>query len=237
MYTLMMIFIVIALVIGLFIAVITGRDVVIEEKERRKRKDGPASEKSETEDTPAQADSAATEQTAEAAVTESETAEPSVTEKTVIETEAENDSGAVTFSAGSQTLDEKYLELSQEYKGYYDEIVRSAMAIEGSKRYKNSAYEEYKVGKSRLVKLKIKRGTVVCELTIPNLAFKSYISSNKIAMKQAPATIKVTDAASLGAVKDSMGIAVKEIEEERAYKKEQARLRRKQNREAEKETV
>ncbi len=237
MQALFTVFMIAIFAIAVFIAAVFVRDVVIEEKERRKKEGSLASEKSETEDTPVQTASAATEQTMETAVTESEATELSATDEMVIDTEAENDSGAVTFSAGSQTLDEKYLELSQEYKGYYDEIVRSAMAIEGSKRYKNSAYEEYKVGKSRLVKLKIKRGTVVCELTIPNLAFKSYISSNKIAMKQAPATIKVTDAASLGAVKDSIGIAVKEIEEERAYKKEQARLRRKKNREAEKETV
>ena len=92
-------------------------------------------------------------------------------------------------------------------------------------------YEEYKVGKNRLVRLKIRKDVVICEFVIPNLEFKNYISGNKVAAKQAPTTIKVLDDAALDAVKDSIGIAVNAIEEEKAYKKEQAKLRRKQKRE------
>ena len=141
-----------------------------------------------------------------------------------------NDDSAVVFSTATQTLEEKYLELTPEYKGYYDEIVKCAMAVEGSKRIKNANYEEYKVGMSRLVRLKIKRGIVVCELVISNLTFKTYVNDNKVAMKQAPASIKVIDAAACAAVKDSIGIAVKAIEEERAYRKEQAKIRRRERR-------
>ena len=50
-------------------------------------------------------------------------------------------------------------------------------------------------------------------------------------MKHAPATIKVVDEVAFTAVKDSIDIAVKAIEEERAYRKEQAKIRRKQKRE------
>ena len=135
----------------------------------------------------------------------------------------------IAFSAERSTLDEKYLELTAEQKGYYDEIVRCAMAVDGSKRYKNSGAEEYKVGRSTFVKIKIRRGVIICELVIPNLAFKNYVNDNKVAVKQAPVSIKVTDEATLSAVKDSISIAVKAIEEERAYKKEQAKLRRKLN--------
>lgn len=84
-----------------------------------------------------------------------------------------------------------------------------------------------------MVRLKIKRETVICELVIPNLAFKNYVSENRVEVKQAPATIKVVDDATLSAVKDSMQIAINAIEEERAYKKEQAKLRRRQKRAAE----
>lgn len=216
MYVLMIIFIVMALIIGVFSVAFVGREVVIEEKERRKQKNNSVSISEEenvaTIETPivnaAQADE-------EIAVTLTETF---------------SHEGTVAFSTGSQTLDEKYLELSPEYKGYYNEIVRYAMSVEGSKRYKNSVYEEYKVGKNRLVRLKIKRGIIVCELVISNLTFKNYISDNKVSVKQAPAIIKVTDEISLSAVKDSIGIAVKAIEEEKAYKKEQAKIRRKQKR-------
>lgn len=212
-----------ALIIGVFSVAFVGREVVIEEKERRKQKNNSVSipeEETVTTIEPTVANAAQADE--EIAVTLSD---------------AFTSEGTVAFSTGSQTLDEKYLGLSLEHKGYYDEIVRYAMSVEGSKRYKNSAYEEYKVGKNRLVRLKIKRGIIICELVISNLTFKNYISDNKVSVKQAPAIIKVIDESSLSAVKDSIGIAVKAIEEEKAYKKEQAKIRRRENRKAARETA
>lgn len=225
MYVLIVIFIVVTFLIGVFSATLVAREVVIEEKERRKNKNKSAAA-CEDEATPDAAIEAAPE--TKVAIEPLKTA----TLEEIAITEAEPNESAVTFSTATQTLDEKYLELSAEYKGYYDEIVRYAMSVENSKRYKNSAYEEYKVGKNRLVRLKIKRGVIVCELVIPNLTFKNYISDNKVSVKQAPATIKVVDEAAFSAVKDSIGIAVKAIEEEKAYKKEQAKIRRRENRKA-----
>lgn len=217
MYVLIIIFIIIALVIGLFSATLVTREVVIDEKERRKKKNASLVADSATEKSPHIAKTDVTEDGSKEEISVSE---------------LEINESAVTFSTGSKTLDEKYLELSPEYKGYYDEIVRYATSLENSKHYKNSAYEEYKVGKNRLVRLKIKRGVIICELVIPNLAFKNYVSDNKVSVKQAPAIIKVIDETSLTAEKDSIVIAVKAIEEERAYKKEQAKIRRRENRKA-----
>lgn len=221
MTALIIIFIVVAILMGMLCSFVVARDVVIEEKERRQKKNNPESVAQEQQLVvqPAPvviAEQPAIEETAAAA--EETAAEAGITEPTV------------AFSTATQTLEEKYLELSPEYKGYYDEIVKCAMAVEGSKRFKNESYEEYKVGKNRLVRLKIKRGVVVAELTISNLTFKNYISDNKVSVKQAPAQIKVVDEAALSAVKDSIGIAVNAFNEERAYKKEQAKLRRKQKR-------
>lgn len=223
MYVLIIIFIIMTLFIGLFSTALVTREVVIDEKERRKKKNAPVVDVT-PEETPF---------VAEPAVSEDVNASMEEISATEIIQSGES---AVIFSTGSKTLDEKYLALSPEDKGYYDEIVRFAMTIENSKRYKNSVYEEYKVGKNRLVRLKIKRGVVVCELVIPNLTFKNYVSNNKVSVKQAPAIIKVTDEISLSAVKDSIGIAVKAIEEEKAYKKEQAKIRRRE-RKAAKEAV
>lgn len=274
MYALMIVFIIVALLISLFSAGVVGRDIYIEEKQRRQAKREKAAV---TEPAAATASATATivaaipvqipaqtaqsertvqsEQVGNKEITSSVAAaevsaygenasspEGSQAEglwqevesqaaATVFEEDSEG-SGTVAFSAVSQTLDEKYLDLCPEYKGYYDEIVRSAMAVEGSKRYKNSAYEEYKVGKNRLVRLKIRRGVVTCEFVIANLAFKNYAKDSKVAIKQAPARIKVIDEASLNAVKDSIGIAVQAINEEKEFKKEQARQRRRQNRAA-----
>ena len=223
MDVLMIIFIVMALIVGLFSVTLVVRDFILDEKERKRK----AAEPQPQPQAPAVV--------CPVAVAQPQVAEPQPAEPVATRAEPTidlDDESTVAFSAVSQSLDEKYLELDTESKGYYDEIVRCAMSVAGSKRFKNASYEEYKVGSNRLVRIKIKRGVVICELVIPNLAFKSYINTNKVAMKQAPATIKVTDEQSLNAVKHSMGIAMQAIEEERAYKKEQAKLRRKQAKKA-----
>ncbi len=239
MYVLMICFIAVVLIIGIFCVVVVTRDIVTEERAKKNASEAatatpvvvyqPAPAPQQTEEPEVE------EPKEEPAKEEPATEEPATEETAVTEEVAEEaeDDGVVNFATGTKTLDEKYLELTPEFKGYYDEIVRFANTVEGSKRYKNANYEEYKVGKNRLVRLKIKRETVICELVIPNLAFKNYVSENKVEVKQAPATIKVVDDATLSAVKDSMQIAINAIEEERAYKKEQAKLRRRQKRAAE----
>lgn len=234
MYVLMICFIAVVLIIGIFCVVVVTRDIVTEDRAKKNASEAatatpvvvyqPAPAPQQTEEPEVE------EPKEEPADEEPATEETAVTEEVAEEAE---DDGVVNFATGTKTLDEKYLELTPEFKGYYDEIVRFANTVEGSKRYKNANYEEYKVGKNRLVRLKIKRETVICELVIPNLAFKNYVSENRVEVKQAPATIKVVDDATLSAVKDSMQIAINAIEEERAYKKEQAKLRRRQKRAAE----
>ncbi len=234
MYVLMICLIAVVLIIGIFCVVVVTRDIVTEERAKKNASEAatatpvvvyqPAPAPQQTEEPEVE------EPKEEPAKEEPATEETAVTEEVAEEAE---DDGVVNFATGTKTLDEKYLELTPEFKGYYDEIVRFANTVEGSKRYKNANYEEYKVGKNRLVRLKIKRETVICELVIPNLAFKNYVSENRVEVKQAPATIKVVDDATLSAVKDSMQIAINAIEEERAYKKEQAKLRRRQKRAAE----
>lgn len=234
MYVLMICFIAVVLIIGIFCVVVVTRDIVTEERAKKNASEA-ATATPVVVYQPAPAPQQAEEPEVEEPKEEPAKEEPATEETAVTEEVAEEaeDDGVVNFATGTKTLDEKYLELTPEFKGYYDEIVRFANTVEGSKRYKNANYEEYKVGKNRLVRLKIKRETVICELVIPNLAFKNYVSENKVEVKQAPATIKVVDEATLSAVKDSMQIAINAIEEERAYKKEQAKLRRRQKRAAE----
>jgi len=225
MTALIYIFIIMAVMMGMFCMFVIARDVVLDEKERREKKNNQnAVSVVKPSEVVKPADAVKPVEVAEVLSVAPNAAVEEVAPTTV------NDDSAVVFSTATQTLEEKYLELTPEYKGYYDEIVKCAMAVEGSKRIKNANYEEYKVGMSRLVRLKIKRGIVVCELVISNLTFKTYVNDNKVAMKQAPASIKVIDAAACAAVKDSIGIAVKAIEEERAYRKEQAKIRRRERR-------
>ena len=130
----------------------------------------------------------------------------------------------------SQTLEEKYLALSATERGYYEEIALYAAKKEEAKKYKNARYEEYKIGKTRLVRLLIKRGTVICEFMLQNADFKNYISENKVSVKHSATVMKIEDAEAVQAAKDSVDIVIQAIAEEKEYKKELARERRRQAR-------
>ena len=133
---------------------------------------------------------------------------------------------AVVFSATRDTIDQRYEALPDEMKGYYDEIVKCAQVVEGNRRFKNDRYEEYKVGKNRIVRLLIKRGVIVCEFIIANSDLRNYMADNKLKIKQAATTMKVYDETTLQAAKNAVDIAVRAIEDEKQYKKEQARAKR-----------
>lgn len=230
MEAIMNLFVATVLVMGIFCLVIICRDVVIDSRDRRneRKKKREAEEKTESK----------IEQ--KNMVEEIAAAKPAenVVKKEVIvladdqslqEENAKTNTGNVVFDASPETtLDEKYNALPRNIKGYYDEIIVYAASFPDSKRIKNTAYEEYKIGKNRLVRLKIKRGAIICELIIPNPQFKKFIDGNKVSVKQAPAIVKVTDPESLAFVKDSIRIAVDAINEEKEYKKEQKRIRRRE---------
>ena len=129
-----------------------------------------------------------------------------------------------------ETLFEKYLNLTDEQKRFYDEIVAYAAAIPGSRQIKNDRYEEYRYGNARLVRVLIRRDTVVCAYLMTNVNFKRYVAGNKIKVKTAPSVLKISDESALRAAKDSIGIAKKIVDDEKAYKKDQAKLRRRARR-------
>ena len=154
-------------------------------------------------------------------------AEPVAEEAVEEVVEATDDADKISFSKGQQqTLEEKYLALPAEQRRWYDEIIKYASAVEGSKRFKNARYEEYKVGKNRLVRLLIKRGIIHCEFILHNSDFKNYINENKISVKQSATTMLVESAATIAAVKNSIDIVVAAIAEEKKYKQKLAREKR-----------
>ena len=175
---------------------------------------------------PAPIEETVEEPVAEAAVAEEPVAAEEEEQETA--TESEDEEGTVKFSAGQkQTLEEKYLALPAQARGWYDEIIKYASAVEGSKRFKNVRYEEYKVGKNRLVRLLIKRGIIHCEFMLQNSDFKNYVSENKISVRQSATTMRVENEATVDAVKNSINIAVAAIAEEKEYKRQLAREKRK----------
>ena len=164
----------------------------------------------------------------EEAPAEEVTAEAAPIEEATEEADAEeNANGTISFALGQQqTIDEKYYALPAEQRAWYDEIIKYATMVEGSKRFKNARYEEYKVGKNRIVRITIKRGVIQCEFILHNTDFKNYVNENKINIKQSATTMLVENAATVDAVKNSIDIVVASLAAEREYKKQLAREKR-----------
>ena len=145
-----------------------------------------------------------------------------------VEAPEQNADGTISFAKGQQqTIEEKYLALPQEQRGWFDEIIKYASAVEGSKRVKNARYEEYKVGNSRIVRMLIKRGVIHCEFVLHNPDFKNYVNENKISVRQSATTMRIDNRETVDAAKNSIDIVVAAIAEEKEYKKQLARERRK----------
>ena len=226
MEILFMVFMVVVSVMALFAVMVVFRDIVKEILDARRERDAKKSQPAVAEPAPAPAP-------APAPVVEPEPVaepEPAPVVEPVAEPEAaaEEDDGTIKFSAGQQqTLEEKYLELPNEARGWYDEIIRHASMVEGSKRFKNTRYEEYKLGNARIVRMLIKRGIVHCEFILHNPDFKNYVNENKISVRQSATTMRIDSRETVDAAKNSIDIVVAAIAEEREYKKQLAREKRK----------
>lgn len=154
-------------------------------------------------------------------------AEPAQTQEDVADT---NDSTVKFAVSQRQTLEQQYEALSEEQKGFYDKIAAYAAAKEGSKCNKNQSYEEYKLGSKRIVRMRIKRGILHCEFLMINRDLRNQIGDNKNSVKEAATIIKVQNADMVQVVFGSIDLALQLIEEERAYKKQLAKERRRQAR-------
>ena len=251
MEILFMVFMVVVSVMALFAVMVVFRDVVSEVLQARRERESAdrsiiqhaeriiaeaeAKAKAEAEPKevlqapvapPVKEEPVVAEPVVEVVETVPEKEEP-VVEEAAEEEAAENTDGTISFALGQQkTLDEKYLELPQEKRGWYDAIIKYASAVEDSKRVKNARYEEYKVGKNRIVRMLIKRDVINCEFILHNSDFKNYVNENKISVKQSATTVLVETAASVDVVKNSIDIVVAQIAEEKEYKKQLAREKR-----------
>lgn len=231
METIFIVFMTFVSVVCLFCVLVVVRDVVkdrLAEKKLAKNENQPAVAPAPVVVAPvAEAPAPVVVAEPEPAVVEAPVAQP------VEEEIAASEEGEVTFSSEKgQTLEEKYLALDGADKNNYDEIIKYAATVEGSRRFKNMRYEEYKIGSYRIVRVLIKRGVIVCEFMMQNANFKSYVSENKVSVKQSATVIKVTDSAVVQVIKDTIDIVVKAIEEEKELKKQLAREKRKAKREA-----
>ena len=212
------VFLAFACVIALFAVSMMVYEMINEIRNKRKQLQNAANEEPKSEAASAVEEKACI-QEPEAAVAGSP-AEESVANETA-------DENAVSFSVSNvETLEEKYLALSPEYKKYYDEIVQYAFDQEGVKRIKNERYEEYKIRSTKLVRLTIRQGTVLAQFVLLNADFKNYIRENNVSVKPAPVVMKITSEESVQAAKNSIDIAIKAHKEQREDIRAQRNARR-----------
>jgi len=158
-----------------------------------------------------------------------------VEEVETVEEVEEEDPNAVKFSTTQHTMDTKYAMLSKEHKSFFDAIAKHAMSKEGAKANLSKNYEDYKIGASRLVRMSIKRGEIVCEFVFIDRDFKDYASRADLKIKASATTIRVTEPSAVGVAKDGIDLVYNQILEEKEYKKQLAREKRRARRQAQSE--
>lgn len=143
-------------------------------------------------------------------------------------TETKQDDNAVVFPSYVLTMPERYATLSSEYKKYFDDIVKYVLSKENVKELKNNSAYVYKDASYRILRLMIKRGEIVCELNFIDREIKNYVDGSNVPVKQSATSIKVTEPAAVGVVKDGIDLVCSQISEDREYKKQVAREKRKE---------
>ena len=105
-------------------------------------------------------------------------------------------------------------------KNFYDQIVNHAANVEKSRHLRTTQYEEYKLGRRRLVRMKIKRGEIICEFMVTNDALDY---AKDIDVKQVVTTMKIEGQESVDAAKSTIDLVEQQFIE---AKKEARRKRR-----------
>ena len=164
-------------------------------------------------------------------VEEEAEAEPAPAPKQESEPDAADDN-SVRFSTTQHDMETKYAMLSKDFKAYFDAIAKHALTKEGVKANLTKSYHDYKIGASRLIRMSIKRGEIVCEFVFIDRNFKNYASQADLKFKSSGTVIKVTEPSAVGVAKDGIDLVYNQILEEREYKKQLARERRKAKRQA-----
>lgn len=170
------------------------------------------------------------EETVEEPVVEETIEAPVAVEEVAVAEEEEEADNAVVFSSHVLTMPEKYATLSSEYKTYFDDIVKFALTKEGVKEFKFNNFYDYKIGSYRVVRIIIKRGEIVCEFSFIDRDFRNYANASNVRMKAAATSLKVSEALAVGVVKDGIDLICNQIAEDKEYKKQVAREKRREKR-------
>ena len=135
-----------------------------------------------------------------------------------------------------KTHAEKYAELDEESKKYYDAIMAYAESKADVKRQESINADTVFYGRTCIVKTQIKQTKVVCSFSMLDAEMKRMFKGNKgVNAKEKFTTIRVSDAVSLEIAKQSIDFSYQSAVEEKEYKHQQQLQKRRDARKAKKE--
>ena len=138
-----------------------------------------------------------------------------VAEKTI------NENNIKTFLALPKlTHLEKYMLLNEEKKSWYDEIINYAKEKENVKHRLTENYEDVKLYSKRVIRMVIKREEIICEFILGNNRFNDYMKQKNLNVKILPTQLKIDSIEAKDAAKESIDLTIHSIMEERNLKKE-----------------
>ena len=133
---------------------------------------------------------------------------------------------------------EKYAELDEESKKYYDAVMAYAESKADVKRQESVNADTVFYGRTCIVKTQIKQTKVVCSFSMLDADMKRMFKGNKgVAAKEKFTSIRVSDAVSLEIAKQSIDFSYQSAVEEKEYKHQQQLQKRRDARKAKKDAA
>lgn len=151
-----------------------------------------------------------------------------------IEEEVDEENSVILVRSATVTYADAYSTLTEQEKGYADEILAYAKSKEEAKEIVNDRAATVYLGKKQIVRLFIRKGTVCVKLIMPNTTLNEYADNNDLNIKEKPIDIKVTKPELVGSVKDIIDLVYDALVINRNRREEEKKERRRQARIAKK---
>ncbi len=160
-----------------------------------------------------------------------EVVEATATDETAATEDESEDSAEVAFVSEKKNLEDKYAELSDVQKGYFDKIKEYACSKEDARAIEAKGHITVKYGKERLVRITIRRDAVEAVFLLIDANFKKYMKEQDAPIKEKPTVIRIENDAYLQLALETVDLKYnslmeekqQRLEEQKAKKRERAR--------------
>ena len=160
-----------------------------------------------------------------------EVVEATATDETAATEDESDDSAEVAFVSEKKNLEDKYAELSDVQKGYFDKIKEYACSKEHARAIEAKGHITVKYGKERLVRITIRRDAVEAVFLLIDANFKKYMKEQDAPIKEKPTVIRIENDAYLQLALETVDLKYnslmeekqQRLEEQKAKKRERAR--------------